>query len=71
MTTSFLYPLSYTTTGEEISCCACTVTDGHGKVMADPRYASVLVCRKCGHSCCPEHYTAGLCWGCSCEEGGL
>ena len=69
MTTSGFYLIGHSTTGEGYSCCACTLIDGEGKVMADPKYATFYICRQCGHFCCQQHYMAGLCWGCSCEEG--
>lgn len=61
---------SMSSTSAIFPCCACTTYDSHRRVVDSPRYASVYVCTRCGHTVCQTHLVGSLCYGCSFEEEG-
>ena len=68
--TTQVFAVSYASSSADFECCACTIHDQQGVLVAAPRHCMVYVCRHCGHMTCAKHTEDGLCWGCWSEERG-
>ena len=68
---SAVRPLSHAASSRVLGCCGCVFLDGHGNIVSQTLHASVMACRRCGHSACKEHYVDNLCYGCAAEEPGF
>lgn len=59
-----LHPILISANELVFSCCTCTISDGDGNVLEDPKYATAYVCQVCDHTVCEGCYRDGLCPGC-------
>ena len=58
-------PVLFSASSPIYSCCACTSYSPGGQMADDPKYATVMVCQRCGHTSCQGHFTNRVCYGCS------
>ena len=64
MNTMSFRPISMASNALVYHCCACDWYDGHGEYQGGPRYATVIICQRCGHASCEHHAQDNLCEGC-------
>ena len=69
VTSTVVFPTLLAASVPMFHCCTCTAYNQAQELVSDPLYATVWVCRLCGHHSCEKRHEGDLCLGCYYEEG--